>query len=576
MDLHTGDQPKFTEDRQVAVVFNGEIYNYRDLRSELVSHHHFVSESDTEVLVHLYEDFGDDMVSKLEGMFSFAIWDGRRERLFAARDRFGEKPFLYLSDARGFFFASELAAFAAASLSSREVNRSALSDYLQVLYIPAPNTIWKDVNKLPAGHVLTVDRDGVRVSSYWQPPKPGLQSKSAVTASQVQAELRRAVRSRLRSDVPMGALLSGGIDSSAVVALMAEELGPGVKTFSVGFGRDDDELRFARLVAQRYRTDHREILVTSNLVAQATDAFGLFSEPLGDSSAVPTAAVFREVAKHVKVALTGDGGDELFGGYDRYRFVERFPNLPKSVTQWASAATSQYAVTRRIHRLVNVMGATGVARNLALIEVFNHAERLSMLGSVEGGSRESWPSRTGSSNENANAAIEFDLGVYLPDDMLVKVDIASMGSGVESRAPLLDHILAERVIPEPATAKLSKREGKLLLKQAMRSLVPGLILERPKRGFGSPVGEWLSGPLRELFLDTLGSNNPMICSWLDPSAVARTLRGSVSGRSNPQQGWALLALESWAQRFARPRHETNGAGRIGSPALTSDAPSPCI
>jgi asparagine synthase (glutamine-hydrolysing) len=549
IDLQTGEQPKFNEDGTIAVVFNGEIYNYRELRAELAGRHRFTSESDTEVLVHLYEDLGDEMVNKLDGMFSFALWDARRERLFAARDRFGEKPFLYLEDARGFFFASELGAFGASGLSRREVDRSAVADYLKLLYVPAPKTIWKDVRKLPAGHFLVADRSGIRTRSYWRPPVPGTTRKPVQSPQKVLAELRRSVRSRLRSDVPMGALLSGGIDSSTVVALMAQELGRGVKTFSVGFGRSDDELRFARLVADRYQTDHREIVVTQDLLAQVNQAFGLFSEPMGDSSAIPTVAVFREVSKHVKVALTGDGGDELFAGYDRYRVVERLPKLPRFSIPGLGLDVSRHRTARRAQRLVRVMSAAGIERNLALVEVFNANERASLLGTKEDSNG---VAAYGQPDGSANAAMAFDLSVYLPDDMLVKVDIASMGFAVESRAPFLDHVLAECVVPEPFEAKSSWREGKLLLKRAVEPLLPAPILGRSKRGFGSPVGAWLSGPLRELFYDTLDARDACVRDWLDPDAVATAVRGAVERGGNPHQGWALLALESWARRFARP------------------------
>jgi asparagine synthase (glutamine-hydrolysing) len=546
IDLHTGEQPKFNEDGRVAVVFNGEIYNYRELRTELASRHRFTSESDTEVLVHLYEEFGDEMVSKLDGMFSFAIWDARRERLLAARDRFGEKPFLYLFGERGLFFASELAAFGAAGLCG-QIDRSALSSYLTLLYVPAPRTIWKDINKLPAGHTLVVDRNGALVAPYWRSPRPGSRSETTLSAERAQSELRRSVRTRLRSDVPMGALLSGGIDSSTVVALMAQELGPGVKTFSVGFGRPDDELPFARTIASRYETDHHEIVLERDLAAQVDDAFQAYSEPMGDSSAVPTVAIFKEISRHVKVVLTGDGGDELFGGYGRYGLAERLPTLPTMPTRWLSHLGLRRHAARRGYRLMHALTTSGAARNLALIEVFNAGERASLLGTAA----EEHSQSNGAAKGNANAAIGFDLTVYLPDDLLVKVDIASMASGVESRAPFLDHVLAECVVPEPSHSKLNRREGKLLLKEAVASLVPKTILERSKRGFGSPVKEWLAGPLRGLLLDTVGSSQALVCDWFDRGAVSRTVRDAAAGQGNAHQGWALLALEAWAQRFAR-------------------------
>jgi asparagine synthase (glutamine-hydrolysing) len=571
IDLDTGDQPMFNEDRRIAVVFNGEIYNYRELKSELGSRHRFTSESDTEILVHLYEDFGERFVSKLQGMFSFAIWDAQNQRLFAARDRFGEKPFLYLQDSQNFFFASELAAFATTGRGG-ELDRAALSDYLRLLYVPAPKTIWKNVRKLPAGHALTVDRAGMRVSCYWRPPQPGREARATVSPEDVQSEIRRAVRSQLGSDVPIGALLSGGIDSSTIVAFTAEEIGPGLKTFSVGFGRDDDELEYARLVANRFRTEHHELIIAKDLATQVPEALKLFSEPFGDSSAVPTALIFRELAKHVKVALTGDGGDELFGGYGRYRTVQRFPTLPLLPARWAGFSSTS-SITRKAGRLMRLMTSHGLQRYLALLEVFNRRERAALLGLTE---ESSSFGQLGRAQGNANSAIEFDLEVYLPDDLLTKVDISAMGAGVESRAPFLDYRLAEQVIPQPLNAKLRGADAKLLLKRAVASHVPAPILARAKRGFGSPVKEWLAGDLRHLFQDTLASRNSMISGWLHRSAVDATVRDALREGGNAHQAWALFALEMWAQTHARSPRTFKATSPKARGDCTTRPPKPAV
>ena len=313
--------------------------------------------------------------------------------------------------------------------------------------------------------------------------------------------LRESVRLRLRSDVPIAALLSGGIDSSVVVALMAQELGPGVKTFSVGFGRSDDELPFARAVAERWQTEHHEILVTSELVVQVAEGVGAFGEPFGDSSAVPTVAVCKEVAKQVKVVLTGDGGDELFAGYGLYRRLARIPHVGQArALEEPIAMLPASRFRSRLARLMRAAAATGNGRQRALIEVFSAAERGELL---DGQPRTTFRASLGETTDAVDAALAFDLGVYLPDDLLQKTDIASMRWGLEARCPLLDHALAALAVPPPVRAKQNAREGKLLLRQAAGDLIPDAILQRPKRGFGSPVEQWLAGPLRPMAEDLL-------------------------------------------------------------------------
>jgi asparagine synthase (glutamine-hydrolysing) len=357
------------------------------------------------------------------------------------------------------------------------------------------------------------------------------------------------VRLRLRSDVPIGALLSGGIDSSLVVALMAQELGPGVKTFSVGFGRSDDELPFARAVAERWQTEHHEILVTSDLAVQVSEGLGAFGEPFGDSSAVPMVAVCKEVAKQVKVVLTGDGGDELFAGYGVYRRLARIPHVPQArALEGPIARLPASRFRSRLGRLMRAAAATGDGRQRALIEVFSAAERSELLN---GQPRSTFQAGFGPRTDAVDAALAFDLGVYLPDDLLQKTDIASMCWGLEARCPLLDQALAALAIPPPVRAKQNAREGKLLLRQAAGDLIPEAILRRQKRGFGSPVEQWLAGPLRPMAEDLLRDPKARIRGWLDGRAIDRVLDQVVEGRGNGHQGWALLALEVWArQRFS--------------------------
>ncbi len=548
IDLAGGAQPQFNEEGTVAVVCNGEIYNYRELATELRPRHLFRTESDTEVLVHLYEDYGEEMVPRLRGMFAFALWDSRRERLLAARDRFGEKPFLYSWTEGVFTFASEMVAMRAAGQALGDIDLEALSDYLELLYIPAPRTIFTRVHKLPAGHLLAADRTGVRIRPYWDAPVPGSRSESrAASPADLRRLLEEAVRLRLRSDVPVAALLSGGIDSSAVVGLMAKELGPGVKTFSVGFGRDDDELQYARVVAERHRTDHSELMVRDDTVAQTAEALAAYSEPFGDSSAVPTVALCREVARHVKVVLTGDGGDELFAGYGRYRQLARFPHL--SFASVAAPWIERLPYFRRrgsLRRLSSLVGSRGMARYRALVEVFSLVERCTLLGQR---------ARTAASPANlpndVDSALSFDLTVYLPDDLLVKMDIASMRWGLEARAPLLDHVLADMAVPLNVTTKQSRTEGKLIFKAAVADLVPPAILRRKKRGFGSPVESWLAGPLRPMLEDFLRPRNAWVRGFMDGKALDLILDRTAVRSGNAHQAWALLALEAWSRSSAR-------------------------
>lgn len=546
IDLEGGAQPISNEDGTVTVVLNGEIYNYRELAFELRERHQLRTSSDTEVIVHLYEELGDDLVERLLGMFSFALWDSRRKRLLIARDRLGKKPVVYVEGGGNLWFASELRALELAGVPLGELDRTALAHYLELLYIPAPRTIWSRAKKLPPGHVLVADESGVRTHRYWIPPRVGAASDDAdpIEAARVTAELtEEATRLRLRSDVPIGVLLSGGLDSSVVTALAARASGDRLRTFSVGFGRADDELPVAAAVARRFSTEHHEIVLDENVLDATTRAIGAFSEPFGDSSAVPCSEVFREVARHVKVVLTGDGGDELFAGYGRHRLVERLPHVPgaASVARALDLMPAQRNL-QRLRRAARTVGRRGPERYRALVEVFSERDRRLLLGH-----RAARTILGAAHDRDVDAALDCDLNTYLPDDLLVKTDITSMMWSVEARCPLLDHRLVEAIVPLPATLKQDRRCGKLLLRRAFGGMLPDAVLTHPKRGFGSPVEQWLRGPLRPLLGDLVLSKTAKLRALVSGAAVDRVVAPVLRGHGNGHQAWALLALGVWNQ-----------------------------
>jgi asparagine synthase (glutamine-hydrolysing) len=554
IDIGGGAQPVFNEDRSVAVILNGEIYNYRELRDELRGRHQLKTASDTEVLVHLYEDRGVEMLGALRGMFAFVIWDAKKQQLFAARDRVGKKPLLYCENGDELFIASEIRALRAAGCQLGSIDPTALSGYLELLYVPAPRTIWSRVRKLAPGHYMVARNGSLETRRYWDMPRPGtiLNVDPGIEARTLHT-LEESTALRLRSDVPVGVLLSGGIDS-AVVTRLASESESRLKTFTVGFGREDDELAAARQVAQRCGTEHHEIMVDDDVVGATQRALSAFSEPFGDSSAVPCSEVFRHVAREVRVVLTGDGGDEVFAGYGRYRRVERLPTLP--LLRFAGQALERaqgVPPLRRASRLAAVVSSTGRQRARAVMAVFSPHERAAMLGVTS----TDWGPGAGTANGNGNAAIEFDLDVYLPDDLLVKTDITSMAWSLEARCPLLDQELLQQVVPLPLSAKQDTQRGKLLLRHAVGSKLPAEVFARPKRGFGSPISEWLRGSLRPFFTDHLLSAGARVRQWLDGKTIERVASEALRGTGNAHQAWALLALEVWASNAAsnegRPR-----------------------
>jgi asparagine synthase (glutamine-hydrolysing) len=542
IDLAGGVQPmKGCGD--LRIVFNGEIYNYRELRTGL-KNHTFRTQSDTEVLLHLYEEKGPGCVRDLDGMFAFAIWDPAKRTLFAARDRMGKKPFVYRHDGARFQFASELAALE----GPKSIDRAALEHYLAFGYIPAPMTIFDGARKLPPAHTLTFDGSAVRVERYWEPNLQPSTGTEEDFAGRLRETLSAAVKKRLVADVPVGAFLSGGIDSTILAGLMSGFQTP--RTFSVSFQEEKfNEIEYAREAARRFRTDHREFEVTVDAVKVLPLLVERFGEPFGDASAVPTYYVSRETARHVKVALSGDGGDELFLGYRRYEAIARLASLKR----WPAPMLAAGAVAlkpwrtnygERIRRMF-AMSRTSLGDLYAdLVSYFTPSMRKALgLGSpVE--ETVAGPFRPHAAEPAAGAGMA-DLATYLPNDILVKVDIASMANGLEVRCPFLDRDVVDLALRMPTEL----RKGKAIVRRAFRDLVPPSILHRGKMGFGVPLTEWLRGALRPMLEEAMASLGKR--GLLDDAEIRRLTAEHLSGAADHRDRlWLLLVLELWYRRFA--------------------------
>jgi len=562
IDLSTGHQPMANEDASVWVVFNGEIYNYQELRSGLIARgHRFATNSDTEALVHLYEQEGEAGLARLRGMFAYAIWDARRRRLFLARDRFGKKPLYYAVLPQGLYFASELKCLRVAGVPA-EIDAEALRLFFQFTYIPEPRSCFQAVRKLPAGGWLTYDADGtVRQGRYWQFPRPVAETPADFDEAAVCARLRdkfdESVRIRMIADVPLGAFLSGGIDSSSVVASMAQQSPDPVRTFSIGFEESAyNELEYAALVARQYRTEHHEIVVRPDAVDLVSRLVRHFDEPFGDSSAIPTFIVSEFAARHVKVALSGDGGDELFAGYDRFQALEklrRFDRLPRAVRSFLSWTADRlpYAAYGK-----NYLHMAGCATALERYFESNFAPRLMRQALLEPEwmlpADNAYLTRAmadfllpGDADLLAQA-LYFETTQNLPGDMLVKVDRMSMANSLEVRCPVLDHELGEMAAAIPHAWKIREGKGKYIFLRAVGDRLPAPLLTRAKMGFGVPLAIWFRGALREFLRDHLESAAFLGRGIVSPEFVRRMIAEHESGRrDNATWLWSLLVLELW-------------------------------
>ena len=567
IDLAGGHQPISGEDGSVTIVFNGEIYNFLELKPQLEARgHRFTTHSDTEAIVHAYEEFGPECLQHLRGMFAFAIWDEKARRLFIARDRAGKKPLYYTTTPKGtLVFGSELKALLEHPDVVKELDPEALDAYLTLGYVPDPLSIFRDIHKLAPGHYLTFSDGVVSVKQYWDFDLSGDQSMSeADCLEELRKLLDESVRLRLISDVPLGAFLSGGIDSSTVVAMMARHMGQPVKTFSIGFHEDSyNELKYARLTAEKFATDHHEFFVTPDICSIVDELVWHFDEPFADSSAIPTYMVSKLAREHVTVILSGDGGDELFAGYTRYvidRKREGFGLLPKPLRERVMRPISQHLphATWGRNYLHNV-SLDPISRYLDSVSVFTSLNRKSLYTpefSYKLG-RTSYVSRLFQdlvnkvhSDEPLNRLLYLDSKTYLPGDILTKVDRMSMAVSLEARAPLLDHKLIEFVTRIPASLKLAGLETKYLLKKAVKDLVPSEILDRPKQGFGVPIQEWINQQLRSRLRETLTEPRTRQRGYIDPRYIDVLLDEHERGRRDHSTGlWALFMLELWHRQF---------------------------
>ncbi|MDT7540293.1 MAG: hypothetical protein QOE33_197 [Acidobacteriota bacterium] len=574
IDLAHGQQPISNEDGTAWIVFNGEIYNYRLLRAQLEKlGHRFHTDSDTEAIVHAYEQYGADCAKHLRGMFAFAIWDERKEELLLARDRVGKKPLLYSLTRTGqLVFGSEFSALLAHPDVSRDVDETALHHYLTFMCVPAPLTAYRAIRKLEPGHTLRYTRDGeIEIERYWEPDFNRKEKWSEEEAGERAIEvLRDAVRVRLMSEVPLGAFLSGGVDSSAVVALMSQESSDPVKTFSIGFEEQDfSELHHARRVAEHIGADHHEFIVRPDAMEVLPTLVEHYGEPYADSSAIPTYYVSRETRRHVTVALNGDGGDECFAGYERYaamRLAEAYRRVPAPLREGFIRQAINLLPTSETHRsrfrdmkrFASAASLPSVERYLRWVSVFD-TDAKDDLYTTEFRERmrphraadfvAPWFARANGAGV-VDASLLADTMTYLPNDLLVKVDIASMANSLEARSPFLDHHVIEFAASLPESLKLRGRTTKYLLKKVLRKLLPAENLERRKQGFGVPIGHWFRGAMQPFLRETLLSEKHLRRNRFKPEVVRRLVEEHTSGaRDHSHRLWTLLMLELWFERF---------------------------
>jgi len=568
IDVSTGHQPIHNEDGNVSIVFNGEIYNFQALRRELESAgHRFYTATDTEVIVHAYEQWGTEAIAKLRGMFGLALWDRRTRTMVVARDRVGIKPLHFASVGGRLYFGSEIKSLLCAPDLPRDLNPDALDHYLSFLYAPRDASFFTHIRKLPQGHLLTW-RDGrLTIAPYW---RPGTGETFRGTEADAVDELKRvlmdAVRLHLISDVPLGAFLSGGIDSSLVVALMSRVSGARVKTFSIGFDQPQyDELRFARQVAEQYDTDHHEDVVTPDGIAILDTLVSHFDEPFGDPSAIPTWYVSQLAAKHVTVTLSGDGGDELFGGYDRYvqdprvAAIDRY--APPAIRRVAGLVSSRLPHGAKGKRFLSHLAATERGRYVDAVGFFNADDKGGLYSdNLRARLSEVNPERRVMTIFDryatlpwASQMMRFDIETYLPEDILTKVDRTSMAHSIESRVPLLDNDVIDFALTLPAAMKIKRGRRKHVLKDVAAQFLPAGLIDRPKQGFGVPLDVWFRGSLRELFADTLLSSRALQRGYFDPAFVRRVVHEHVSGtRDHAFRLWQLVVLERWHQQYVDP------------------------
>jgi asparagine synthase (glutamine-hydrolysing) len=575
IDLQTGDQPIFNEDESVVVVLNGEIYNYVELRSELEERgHRFRTRTDTEVIVHLYEELGERCVERLRGMFAFALWDRTKRRLVLARDRLGKKPLFYGIRGGTLWFGSEVRAILTDDAVPREVDYGAIDSFLRLGYVPDPLSAFAALRKLPPAHTLVWDGQTPRIERYW---RLSYRTRHAGLSPEderdlVQEKLFEATRLRLRSDVPLGAFLSGGVDSTAVVAAMAQQVSGPLRTFSIGFDvASYDETKYAAQVARVFDTEHEEFRVEPHAMEVLPKLVWQYGEPFADDSAIPTYLLSELTKRHVTVALNGDGGDEAFAGYSRYLFhdvMRRFEWMPTGAADIAAGVLGRLVSPR--NRVRPARQARWLAEGLQSPLPERWADTVAHLPPDlcdelytpelrDKLAREDSPAPAevvaeilarSDGETRVEQLLDVDVQTYLPGDLLVKVDIASMAHSLELRSPLLDHELMETAAGLPSSSKLDGRNGKRVLKDVVRQWVPDEVLDRPKMGFSVPMGDWLRGPLRQLPGEILLDSRARDRGLFDEAVVRRLIEEHKANRADHYKPlWTLLQLELWFRTF---------------------------
>ena len=572
-----GHQPMANEDGSVWVTYNGELYDWPDVRPGLEARgHRFRGHSDTEAVLHFYEDHDLDLFRSLRGMFAFGLFDRARRRLVLGRDRFGVKPLFYHDDGRRIAFASELKALMLDPSVPREVDEQSVADYLTFQYVPGPRTIWRGVRKLPPAHALIADAHGVRLQRYWAMPTeedPGL--PVGELRERLRALLAESVRIRLLSDVPLGAFLSGGIDSSAVVAMMARASSEPIKTFTIGFEEEDfSELEHARAVARHLGTDHHELIVRPRALELLPRLVWHMDEPLADASMIPSFYVAEMARRNVTVALSGDGGDETHGGYETYRWARRYQSmdvLPRPLREAMALPARLLAADHPLGRKLARLPMPIVDRHLHVESYFQPREMKDVLApEMRSRLRHYDPSAAmrgihwaASRSSELSGLLHLDAQTYMIDDVLVKVDRCSMMNSLEVREPMLDHKMLEFVARIPLQYKVRGDVGKWLLRESVSDLLPPGILARGKQGFGVPLEHWFGNGFSTLAKEVLFDARPRWRGWFDPRGVERLVHDQeLRDERRTRQIWALMCLEVWFQTYVdRPREALDGWAR---------------
>jgi len=573
IDKETGWQPISNEDGSIFVILNGEIYNFVTLRTELIrSGHKFSTASDTEVIVHAYEQYGLKFVEHLDGMFALAIWDQTRKQLVLARDRFGKKPLFYAQSAHRLSFASEAKTLLVARDNYREVNPSALCSYLTYGYVPEPMSIFDGILKLPPAHLLVFDDSGLKIQQYWELTRT---TDGSITPEEAEFETRRlmdkAITSRLISDVPLGFFLSGGLDSSIIVGSAARSTSSQIKTFSIGFEEDSfSEVEYARLIAKSFDTDHQEFIVTANNLDDLETIIRFADEPFADSSMIPMYYLARETREHVTVALSGDGGDEIFGGYDRYiglGLARKYQRVPKLIRRGLFSpllgmireSPEKRSNLRRLKRLVHPSFDSAEQLYMGwmqqfLVQSHKRAFTSDFKATIE--TKGVWNDHMAIAFQRfdnptlVKSAQWVDLTTYLPGDLMVKSDRMSMAHGLEVRSPFLDHHLAEFAARIPAEQSIRSMSGKQTLKRAYSNLIPEEISKRPKSGFTMPIKEWINGQMKDFTHELLMAGDSEVSKVINREFISRMLEQHQARKhDHSARLWNLVCLEIWAKTF---------------------------